>query len=101
MLTLDQWNPYLGMLVLALVGGMVVLLMQLLTLQRRQLRVLETCLEEQRAMAQRQLAAEQARLAEAQAATEAQAAREQQVVVSRQSMADAVATLRQLKRHFG
>lgn len=101
MLTPDQLNTCLAFALLALVGGMAVLLWRMLLLQRQQVRALDTLVEEQRAAHQRQFAQEQARLAEAQAAAEAETAREQQVVASRQSMADAVATLRQLKRQFG
>ncbi len=99
--TPDQLNACLGGALLALVVVMAGLLWRMLQLQRQQARALETLIEEQRQAYQRQLAMEQARVAAAQAAAEAETAREQAVVKSRQSMADAVATLRQLKRQFG
>lgn len=101
LMLLEHLNVLLGAGLLALAGLIVFLLLRMLGLQRRQLNALETWLEEQRSANQRQLTLEQTRAAEAQASLEAEAAREQQVVASRQSMADAVATLRQLKRQFG
>lgn len=98
--TLDPFNLYVAVALLALAGVTVVLLLRLLTVQRQQLRTLEAGLVEQRAAHQHQLALEQARVAEAQASQAAAHAHAQQVVASRQTMADAVASLRQLKRQF-
>lgn len=98
--TLDPLNLYAALAVLALAGGALGVLQRLLAVQRQQLRLLEALLAEQRAAHQHQLALEQARVAEAQASQAAAAAHAQQVVASRQTMADAVASLRQLKRQF-
>ena len=96
----DSFTSYVAVALLALAGGALGVLLRLLAVQRQQLHILEAVLAEQRAAHQHQLALEQARVAEAQASQAAAAAHAQQVVASRQTMADAVASLRQLKRQF-
>lgn len=101
MLAPDHLNNCVGVCLLVLAGVMVVLLLRLLSLQRRQLRALEDWLVEQRAANQLQQASEQRHAAETQAASGPDPVREQQIAASRQGMADAVAALHQLKRQFG
>jgi HAMP domain-containing protein len=75
------------------------ILLSLLFIQRRQLRALQQWEEERRAADQRRLDQERALQSAQQADRDARATREKQMQQSRQLMADAIATLQQLKRH--
>ncbi|MBM3877683.1 MAG: hypothetical protein FJ386_13375 [Verrucomicrobia bacterium] len=74
-------------------------LVGLFSIQRRQLRALQTWEEERKRADQQRLEQSRAHLASEQAERDARLQREKQVQQSRQLMANAIATLQQLKRH--
>lgn len=89
-----------GFALFVVVAGCLAVLALLLAVQRRQLRALEKAEAERRMIEQQRLEQERATLQIQNQDREAQAARDERLHQARQLMADAIATLDQIRRQF-
>ncbi len=95
---LDFVRANWGLALFSVVLGCLALLVLLLAVQRRQLRAMEKAELERRLAEQQRIEQERAAQQIQQAEREARKAREQQLQQARQLMADAIATLDQIRR---